>query len=78
MTVMVAILICTVLKPSLTFDHMVGWYACSICECPLISDIAATGRWKRGREWERRFTASVKEIHDELDMNIYFRSVTHK
>ena len=28
------------LKLCLTFDHMVGWYACSICECPLISDIA--------------------------------------
>ena len=48
MIVMVAISICTMLKPSLTFDHMVGWYACSICECPLISDIATTGRWKRG------------------------------
>ena len=41
-------LIDMMLKLTLTLDHIVGWYACSICECPLISDIATTGGWKKG------------------------------
>ena len=59
------------LKLCLTFDHMVGWYACSICECPLISDIAtaAEGARERVLREQRRFRASVKEIHNVQDMN---------